>query len=119
VIDAELDRLRAGADALARLVDLAAHLRRTNAAKWPFSRAEWHATVAAVLDSTELRESDPAELMAAFQATRSLVRRIAHSGDGRFANANVLRTPPDTGQFYEDLDRAVLQLADLRRLAGA
>ena len=34
---------------MARLVDLAAHLRRTNAAKWPFSRAEWHVAVTAVL----------------------------------------------------------------------
>jgi hypothetical protein len=85
-VEAEGDRLRANMDALARLLQLAERLRRTNPAKWAMSREEWLAAAQAVLNAPEGRPSDTARIAEAIRLAHGVVRRLANSGEARLCS---------------------------------
>jgi hypothetical protein len=101
-------------EALDRLLTLANVLRRNNASKWNVSLAEWQSAVGDVLVALEsCRDQD---LAREILIIRSAVRRLANSGEARFASVSVGRLPDSslTGErFSDDLERLRQRFEDL------
>src|SRR5262245_40829591 len=93
-------------DVLDHLLALANRLRRNNASKWNVTLAQWQAAVTDVL--VALDASRDSELASEILVIRSAVRRLADSGEARFASARVGRLPDSSHagkRFNDDLDR--------------
>jgi hypothetical protein len=87
IVETENDRLRSSIEALAILLRLAEQLRRTNAAKWEITEAQWQAAVQEAATSTVPNPNDSAYVSEALRAARSACRRLGNSGDARFGSA--------------------------------
>jgi len=121
-VQPEGDRLRENIDALAVLLRLAEQLRRTNAAKWGITEAEWQAAARRVADAPVPHQSDAAPVSHAIRAAQSAGRRLSNSGEARFGSARVGRDPDSSHagkRFNRDLDAAQRRLAELRELVPA
>lgn len=121
-VQTDRDRLRASIEALSALLRLAEHLRRTNAAKWEATEAEWQAAVRGVTVAPAPYSDDPTSVSQAILAAQSAGRRLGNSGQARFASASVGRHP-DSSQagerFYGDMDAVRDRVAELRTLMQA
>jgi hypothetical protein len=121
-VQSESDRVRANLDALATLLRLAEQLRRTNAAKWTVTEAEWRSAVRGVAASPEPHPGDAAPVSRAVRAARRAGSRLGNSGEARFGSAGVGRHPDSSRageRFYGDLEATRRRLAELRELLPA
>ena len=121
-VQSEYDRLRANIEALAALLRLAEHLRRTNAGKWETTEVEWQAAVRGVTVAPVPHSDDSASVSQAILAAQSAGRRLGNSGEARFRSASVGRHP-DSSQagerFYGDMDAVRDRFEELRKLIQA
>jgi hypothetical protein len=116
------ERLRVNADSLAGILCLADQLRRTNAARWGLTLAEWQVALRGILTAPVPHPDDPAVVAEAIRAARSAGLRLGDSGEARLGSASVGRHPDSSlagRRFYNDLELAQHRLVELRELAIA
>jgi len=92
-------------EAILWLLELADGLRRTNADKWRLSLIDWEAAVNEALSAlSELQRGKSEATVEAIQAARNAVRRLANSGEARFASASHGSDPNSSlaGRRFDD-----------------